>query len=137
MPDTPEDFLAELKDVCAQIAQGNYDRIDSLFDMTAREDASSALQELAESFGSMVVQIEAREYRLGQTLDELKETNRQLEEAQRKLAAENVTLRSEVQKLKIEIDQGRKEQEVSEIVETDYFQTLRSKARELRDRHRS
>ncbi len=78
----------------------------------------------------MAVQIEAREFRLSSMLDELKESNRQLEDAQRRLSSENVTLRDQRQRLRIEIDQSRKDEEVTQIVETDYFQSLQSRARE-------
>jgi hypothetical protein len=73
---------------------------------------------------------------LGQLLEQLGEANRQLEEAQRKLASENVVLRDQVQRMQITIDQTRKDREVTEIIETDYFQTLQSRARDMRARHR-
>ena len=43
-------------------------------------------------------------------------------------------LRQEVQALKIEIDQAKREKQVAEITETDYFQHLRERARRLRAR---
>jgi hypothetical protein len=60
-----------------------------------------------------------------------------LEEAQKLLATENMTLRGEVHRLKIEIDQSRKEAEVAEIADTEYFQSLQSRARTMRARHRT
>jgi hypothetical protein len=41
-------------------------------------------------------------------------------------------LRREVRELRIEIDEARQARKVAEITETDYFQGLRSRARELR-----
>lgn len=41
-------------------------------------------------------------------------------------------LRRQVMQLRIEIDQAKKERQVSEIVESDYFQSLKQKARRLR-----
>jgi DNA-binding response OmpR family regulator len=41
-------------------------------------------------------------------------------------------LRREVRELRIEIDEARQARKVAEITETDYFQALRSRARELR-----
>jgi CheY-like chemotaxis protein len=41
-------------------------------------------------------------------------------------------LRREVQELRIEIDEARQARKVAEITETDYFQGLRSRAKELR-----
>jgi CHASE3 domain sensor protein len=43
-------------------------------------------------------------------------------------------LRQEIQQLRIEIDQAKRQEQVSEIVETDFFQDLRAKAREMRRR---
>jgi hypothetical protein len=129
-------FLVELQGLCQAIAQGQYESLDNLFALTGAPEVPDDIRDLAEAFGSMVVQIEAREFRLGDTLRELKEANRQLEEAQKKLASENVTLRSEVNRLKIEIDQNRKEAEVSEIADTEYFQALQSRAHDMRSRHR-
>lgn len=130
-------FLVQLQDLCQAIAQGRYDGLDSLFALTGDADAPEEIRDLAEAFGSMVVQIEAREFRLSDTLLALKESNRKLEEAQKRLATENMTLRSEVHRLKIEIDQSRKEAEVAEIADTEYFQTLQSRARTMRARNRA
>jgi len=69
-------------------------------------------------------------------LDELNESNRQLAEAHKKIASENAVLRNQVQRLRIEIDTGRRDKEVTEIAETDYFQTLRSRAQEMRARNK-
>ncbi|HTJ01145.1 MAG TPA: hypothetical protein VL492_00015 [Methylovirgula sp.] len=130
-------FLADLQILCQAIARGDYDGLDSLFALTGATDVPSDIRDLAESFGSMVVQIEAREFHLSEMLSELKESNRKLAEAERKLAAENVTLRSEVTRLKIEIDQARKDDEVAEIADTEYFQDLQSRARSMRARHQT
>ncbi len=135
MADETGDFTGRLRDLCGELARGDYAKIESLFAMTIDADASPMVQELAEAFGSMAVQIEAREYRLGEMLAELKEANRRLEDANRTVTTENVTLRSEVQRLSIEIDMTRKEREVSEIVETDYFRMLQERARAMRQRH--
>ena len=43
-------------------------------------------------------------------------------------------LKEQVQQLRIEIDQGRKERQVAEITETDYFYQLQQKAANLRQR---
>lgn len=135
--DGKSQFLADLQILCQAIARGQYDSLDSLFALTGAEDVPSDIRDLAESFGSMVVQIEAREFHLSEMLSELKEANRKLAEAERKLAAENVTLRSEVNRLKIEINQARKDDEVAEIADTEYFQSLQSRARSMRARHQS
>jgi pimeloyl-ACP methyl ester carboxylesterase/DNA-binding response OmpR family regulator len=41
-------------------------------------------------------------------------------------------LRKEIEELRIEIDEAQKRKQVNEIVETDYFQSLRERTRELR-----
>ena len=43
-------------------------------------------------------------------------------------------LRQEVELLRIEIDQAKKERQVAEITETDYFQELKVKAKKMRSR---
>lgn len=130
-------FLPALKSVCERVARGDYAELDELFAMAESTDAPKLVRELAEAFGSMAVQVEGREFHLSQLLEQLGEANRQLEEAQRQLASENVVLRDQVQRMQITIDQTRKDREVSEIIETDYFQTLQSRARDMRARHRS
>ncbi len=129
------DFLSRLRNVCDALAKGDYSGMDELFGMTIEDGIDRDLHELAETFANMTVQIEAREFRLSNMLAELKEAHRQLEAAHRSVTSENVTLRSQVQQLTIEIDQGRKEREVNEIVETDYFQMLQERARIMRQRH--
>ena len=135
--DQANEFLISLKRVCERIANGNYSEIDELFALTESPATPRVVRELAEAFASMAVQVEGREFHLSQLLEELGETNRQLDEAQRKLASENVVLRGRVERMQIEIDQTRKDREVTEIAETDYFQMLQSRAREMRARHRS
>ena len=44
------------------------------------------------------------------------------------------TLRHEVRQLRIEIDEGKRTQEVQQIVETDFFRDLQAKAQRFRDR---
>ncbi|RXT52545.1 hypothetical protein B6S44_17405 [Bosea sp. Tri-44] len=131
---SPDLFARRLRDLCGELARGDYDNIDSLFAMTADVDAPETVRELAEAFGSMAVQIEAREFRLGGMLAELKEANRRLEDANRHIASENADLKTKVQRLAIEIDQTRKEREVEAIVETDYFRALQERAQAMRQR---
>ncbi|MCG3210464.1 MAG: hypothetical protein FOGNACKC_04095 [Anaerolineae bacterium] len=46
------------------------------------------------------------------------------------------SLKREIQQLKIEIDEAKRQQQVSEIVETDFFADLQARAREIRGRSR-
>ena len=64
MPSDHGDFLVELQALCQAIAQGQYDGLDSLFALTGSDEVPEDIRDLAEAFGSMVVQIEAREFRL-------------------------------------------------------------------------
>jgi len=48
------------------------------------------------------------------------------------VAAREAQLKQEIRVLRIEIDEAQKARQVSEITETDYFQTLQQKARALR-----
>lgn len=132
---SPDLFARRLRDLCGELARGDYDNIDSLFAMTADAEAPETVRELAEAFGSMAVQIEAREFRLGEMLAELKEANLRLEDANRNITSENADLKTQVQRLAIEIDQTRKEREVAAIVETDYFKALQERAQAMRQRH--
>jgi DNA repair ATPase RecN len=54
----------------------------------------------------------------------------------REVQAREQRLRQQVQELKIEIDEVKKARQVAEITETDYFQELQEKARKLRSRER-
>ena len=45
-------------------------------------------------------------------------------------------LRQQVEELKIEIDENKRQKQVSEIVESDFFQQLQERARTLRQRKR-
>ncbi|MFN2225523.1 MAG: hypothetical protein ACK2UY_04440, partial [Anaerolineae bacterium] len=67
---------------------------------------------------------------LGRANRELQRTIDELRASQAREAA----LRQEVRALKIEIDEAKRQKQVAEITETDYFQQLREKARRLRDK---
>jgi twitching motility two-component system response regulator PilH len=66
-------------------------------------------------------QLERSKRQLQQTLDELLASQ-----------AREKKLRQEIEELKIEIDQVKRESQVAEITETEYFQTLRQEARRIR-----
>jgi hypothetical protein len=132
-----DQLLEKLKSICERIAEGDYGDLDDLFIMTGSTDQPAVISQLAEAFASMAVQVEAREFRLNEMLAELNEANRQLGEAHKLIASENAVLRDQVQRLRIEIDYSRRDKEVSEIAETDYFQTLRSRAQEMRGRFKT
>jgi len=47
------------------------------------------------------------------------------------------SLRQEIRQLRIEIDEVKRQQQVSEIVESDFFQDLQARARAMRGRKSS
>lgn len=75
------DLFEMLNTSCKKIASGNYSKKDAqlLFELAKKGRYPSFLSELAESFGMMMVKIEAREYRLNQIIEELKAAKDQLE----------------------------------------------------------
>lgn len=79
------DLFEFLNDACRKIASGKYDQADAerLFELAKKSRYPSFLSDLAESFGMMMVKVEAREYRLRETIAELEKTKAQLEAAMR------------------------------------------------------
>jgi hypothetical protein len=67
------DLFEMLNSCCKKIASGRYDKADSdrLFELAKKGRYPALLAELAESFGMMMVKVEAREFRLNQTIEEL------------------------------------------------------------------
>lgn len=135
-PNAEQQALQKLDQLCRQIAHGNYDYTDELFALTCAEEASDTIRQLAESFGFMLVQVEARETRLTWLVEELQELKAQLEEANGHLRKENASLSSTVAQLTVEIDRQRFKREVGAIADSEYFQNLQRRARALRERHR-
>ncbi|MGI5834956.1 MAG: hypothetical protein ACOX87_00510 [Chloroflexota bacterium] len=69
-----------------------------------KTEASDEISKLSHMFGRMALEVIVREEKL----------------------------RLQVQQLRIEIDESKKVRQVAEITETDYFQSLKQKARKLR-----
>lgn len=64
--------------------------------------------------------------------DELGDLARGFQDMRREVQRREVRLAQEVEQLRIEINAAQRDQQVSEITETDYFQQLQSKVRALR-----
>src|SRR5215470_3022588 len=64
--------------------------------------------------------------------DELGQLARVFQRMAQEIADREEQLKQQIQVLRIEIDQAKKARQVSEITETEYFQELRKKAKELR-----
>ena len=65
--------------------------------------------------------------------DELGHLARLFQRMAREVQAREEQLRQQVQRLRIEIDESKRKQQVDEITESDYFQKLRRKAEDLRE----
>jgi hypothetical protein len=76
------DLFEMLNACCKKIASGKYDKADSghLFELSKKGRYPGVLSELAESFGMMMVKVEAREFRLKQIIEELEDTRARLKE---------------------------------------------------------
>jgi hypothetical protein len=84
------DLFDMLNGCCKKIASGKYDKSDSerLFELSKKGRYPSILAELAESFGMMLVKVEAREFDRMQIIDELEAAKAKLEEYSKKLEKE-------------------------------------------------
>ncbi len=69
-----------LNQACKKIASGDYsqEEAERLFELAKRERYPSLLADLAESFGMMMVKIEAREFKMKQMVEELEQTKAQV-----------------------------------------------------------
>ena len=67
------DLFETLNACCKKIASGKYDKKDSdyLFELSKKGRYPGVLSELAESFGMMMVKVEAREFRLKEMIEDL------------------------------------------------------------------
>ncbi len=72
-----------------------------------------------------------------QFYDEISQLALVYESMVNKIHRREETLKTQINVLKIEIDQTKRDQQVKEIVDTDYFQSLQKKARSLRRNRRS
>lgn len=68
-----------LMELTQKVAGGKYRHVNELLELTKGDKYPPVISELAESFGMMVVQVEAREYRLEQMIDALASKNKELE----------------------------------------------------------
>jgi hypothetical protein len=126
--------MESLAATCEAIAQGRFEEVELLFGIVADETQPADIRGLAETFGAMVVQIEAREFHANQLISDLKETQRQLEAAEKQLRRENANLKQQLKKLDVQYDEARASIEITEIAETDYFRELQSRAKSLRSK---
>jgi CRP-like cAMP-binding protein len=117
------EFLSEVQGWVGRVANGQYEFVNEVrgwvkklaegdFDAAAQTGArhrDPTIATLAAEFAQMAAQVKKRE--------------------------EN--LRAEIAKLKIEIDEKKRERTVSEITDSDFFQDIQARARNLRRKRRS
>lgn len=89
------DLFEMLNTSCKKIASGKYDKDDAewLLGLACKGRFPGVIAELAESFGMMMVKVEARKFGLKQTIAELEETKAELERIVDEKAAANDTHR--------------------------------------------
>jgi PAS domain S-box-containing protein len=126
------EVLEQLIVLCKEFAAGNYDKVNDLVELTKEQEQPRLVADLAESFSMMILKIETREFRLEQIIEDLEKTKEELEIAKKKLALENIELKNELRKVRIEIDHSQKAKDVAEITETEYFKYLQKKAKDLK-----
>jgi len=117
---TQVDSTTVLIELCESIARGEYDRANALFALTG-SDASASVARLAEAFGMMLVRVEAREMHLHEVIDELRESKRQLEEAQ-VVREWNRRLRREIaerKRIEKQLRESKRELEVAKALAED------------------
>ncbi|MFP4168916.1 MAG: sigma-54 interaction domain-containing protein [Desulfonatronovibrionaceae bacterium] len=92
---TPEvgALLKKMEQVCHDLAWNRYDRVGELFELTKQKEYPEQIARLAESFGMMLVKVEAREYHMEEVLVELRQANKELEESRKRLKDENAGLK--------------------------------------------
>ncbi|GAB6058190.1 sigma-54 interaction domain-containing protein [Desulfonatronum parangueonense] len=89
-----ERLLETMERICHELAWGRYDRIEELFALTGNSDFPKPISNLAESFGMMLIKVEAREYRMEGMLADLRRSSEELELARRQLLKENENLKN-------------------------------------------
>jgi hypothetical protein len=84
------DLFDMLNTCCKKIASGKYDKADAdrLFELSKKGRYPSILSELAESFGMMLVKVEAREFERLHIIEELETAKSKLEDYSQKLEKE-------------------------------------------------
>lgn len=75
-------FLSQLLSVVERITKnGDFQAVESLLDLTGESQQTPLLTSLAEAFARMVVQLEAREFQLENTIEDLVRVKLELEQA--------------------------------------------------------
>ena len=75
--------MATLTEHAREIINGSFKNVGRIFDLTDKKRNAPEIAELAEAFGMMSVKVEAREYALEQTIEELREKKAHLDDLNR------------------------------------------------------
>ncbi|MFQ3574169.1 MAG: HD-GYP domain-containing protein [Thermodesulfovibrionales bacterium] len=76
--------------ISEEVAKGNYRNIDTLFSLTDTNQYPGEISMLAESFGMMIVQLEARQQRLENLIEQLQISNKNLQSLATQLFNANI-----------------------------------------------
>ncbi len=91
--DKTDKLLLSLIQLCKEISEGKYGHVQELFELTKEGTYPPLVAQLAEAFGMMMVQVEAREYGLEGIIEKLRRAEADLAGAKERLAHENVRLK--------------------------------------------
>jgi multidrug efflux pump subunit AcrA (membrane-fusion protein) len=84
------------------------------------------------SYGGRSILAERAQGTLPRGSDEVSQLARVFQKMAEQVQARQKQLKQEVARLKIEIDESKRQSQVSEIVDSEFFQELKSKARDIR-----
>ena len=89
-----DSLLDYLKQVAEEVSRRKYSRPDKIFELSKTNIYPDKISDLAESFGMMIVKVEAREIRLQRAVDRLRKSNDALksEIVERKAAYEAINI---------------------------------------------
>lgn len=89
-------LFQKMEKICHDVAWNRLQKTDELFELTASADYPEEISRLAESFGMMLVKVEAREFRMEELLQELKKANNELWKSRQRLLRENTDLKKDL-----------------------------------------
>jgi transcriptional regulator with PAS, ATPase and Fis domain len=93
MTEDRDNLLRQLTNLCRDMAKGHYAKVEELFELTKEGKYPPLIAEPAETFGLMMVKMEAGEYRPEQVIDALQKAKDDPSNAKKRLSEENVHLK--------------------------------------------
>lgn len=92
------DLLSRLISLTKKLSRGRFGKPDELFELTKTGKYPERIAELAESFGMMMVKVDAREFRLEEIINDLKKSRDELTRNYKKINRENISLKQSLRK---------------------------------------